>query len=349
MIVDVTGFGWSGSGAVHDLLREYDDVHFASYEFDWEFTLLWMVDGIYDLEHKICEKHCRYSDSDKAISRFLHLVSALDSTPAMGYNKIFNGQFTQICKKYIDDLVQVKFEGRNFDEMMSRSFGERYYQFSKRYFGHGVVKKIIPFSDKMIIPNMHTINLSYNPDNFLERTQSLLDELLSYVRSNDKKPLVTDQVFPPDCPDLFFKYFTEPIKCIIVRRDPRDLYLLAKHAYNSLIPIPSSNVDDFILFYKKTIENTKLPNSAHLLNVRFEDLIYNYDETIKDIENFIGISSHVSKYEYFKPQNSINNTQLYNYYGDCKADISKIEESLTMSLFPFEKYNALEKRSSAVF
>ena len=77
MIVDVTGFGWSGSGAVHDLLREYDDVHFASFD-DFEFTLLWMVDGIADLEYKLCEKHCRYGDSDRAISRFLEINKKLE-------------------------------------------------------------------------------------------------------------------------------------------------------------------------------------------------------------------------------------------------------------------------------
>ena len=101
MVIDVTGFGWSGAGAVHDLLREYDDVQFAAYDFDWEFTLLWSVDGIYDLEHKLCEKHCRFVDSNAAIKRFMRLVKALEKSKYLNYDKVFKGDFSNLCQKYI--------------------------------------------------------------------------------------------------------------------------------------------------------------------------------------------------------------------------------------------------------
>ena len=124
--------------------------------------------------------------------------------------------------------------------------------------------------------------------------------------------------------------------------------MLAKHTYSSA-PLPSTNVDDFIVFYKKTIEDTKVPDSDRILNVHFEDLIYNYEETKKKIENFVGIKSHVSQYKFFNPNHSINNTQLFNLYDDCNADVDKIKLHLKCSLYPFENFDRLGKDRERVF
>lgn len=50
MILNVCGFGWSGSGAYIDLLREYEETEFPT-DKDWEVTFLWVSDGIIDLEY----------------------------------------------------------------------------------------------------------------------------------------------------------------------------------------------------------------------------------------------------------------------------------------------------------
>ena len=353
MIIDVTGFGWSGSGAVHDLLREYGDLHFAAHDYDWEFPLLWMPDGIYDLEHKLCVKHCRYGDSEYAIKRFLALAKAMERESVMHCHRIFKGNFYQICENYIDDLTQVEFEARGLDEILYPDFKEKLFRIRKRLFANRYASKLLPAAIVDLIKRSkpHAIRLSYNPDNFVERTQDLLDELLSYVRPNNKHiPVITDQLFPPDCPNLFFKYIKGGVKCIVVRRDPRDLYLLAKNAYNkSSIPIPVKKVEDFIIFYKKTIKETKLESVDNVLNINFEDLIYNYDVTKQIVENFVGAHDHQLKLRYFDPQKSIMNTQLYNMYDGFEEDIRKIENALSKSLFPFEKYQVLGKNRDKIF
>lgn len=360
MIVDVTGFGWSGSGAVHDLLREYDDVQFASFD-DFEFTLLYQVDGIADLEYKLCQKHCRYGDSDKAISRFLTLVKALEDTKGFKYNELFKGQFYNICEKYIKKLTQVEFEARNFDDVMSKGFREKRYIFERAIWSRLLCNRLIyPIMQKLfhrnlvneiVKPNKHRIFLSYNPEKFLETTQEFMEDLLSFFQINNPKqlPLVTDQFFPPDGPEPYFKYVKEPAKCIVVKRDPRDLYLLAKFAYNSIFPIPTNTIDDFIVFYRKTIEETITPDTDKHITINFEELVYNYDETVKKIETFIGATSHCKKNQFFDPNKSINNTQLFNYYTDCKDDVAKIVSALPSSLFPFEKYQKLESGRHIVY
>lgn len=95
MIIDVTGFGWSGSGAVLDLLEEYDDVCFPQTKSDmpWEFTFLQCVDGIADLEWHLMHMHRRIFDSDKAFRRFWALAERLCKHPLYRYESIFDGQF----------------------------------------------------------------------------------------------------------------------------------------------------------------------------------------------------------------------------------------------------------------
>ena len=52
MIIDVTGFGWSGSGAYEDLLKEYSELQYP-FICDAEQSILYNVDGIKDLEFKL--------------------------------------------------------------------------------------------------------------------------------------------------------------------------------------------------------------------------------------------------------------------------------------------------------
>ncbi len=355
MIVDVTGFGWSGSGAVHDLLREYDDVQFAAFHYDWEFTLLWMVDGISDLEYKICSKHSRFFDSNAAIKRFVVLTEALEKEPALHYDEIFKGSFSKECKQYVNDLIQVSFYGNTFHEAINKTRKDRliskYNHLLRKVLGNHLILNYLKrdLSRTLVVSESKALFLSYNVDNFIERTHQLMNKLLSFVRKNNDKPLITDQLFPPDCPSLFFKYISESAKCIIVRRDPRDTYLLAKERYQNSIPIPVDRVEDFILFYKKTIEETMLADDQQILNIRFEDLIYDYENAKALIESFIGISVHSSPRKFFNPAVSVNNTQLFKKYHGYEEDMLKIEEALPNSLYPFDKYKVVSSISNKVF
>lgn len=352
MVVDVTGFGWSGSGAVHDLLREYKDVDF---KYDGEFTILWSVDGIYDLEEKLCHKHCRFADSNMAIKRFLSLIKAYETEPLLPYHRFFRGNFENICSKYIEDLIQVTFKGHTLYEITLKTkkdfFIDYYNNLEKKLLGNRISKKVFggDFYRKFQIANKSNLYLSYNPQNFEERTKELMGELFSYLRTDRDLPLITNQMFPPDCPSLFFNYIGEPTKSIIVRRDPRDVYLLAKKTYKSSIPLPIDNVEDFIVFYKKTIEETRLDDSDIILNLNFEDLIYKYEETKLKIESFVGISRHERSKSYFNPSISVNNTQLFKKYKGLEGEIQRIEEELRDSLYPFESCMEIASITDNVF
>ena len=102
MIIDVTGFGWSGSGAFIDLLKEFEETEFPKGDSEWEFTILHYVDGIVDLKLKLIDKNCRIYDSEIAIKRFLRMAKLLNERTK--YKKMFNGEFPTLCQNYLDSM-----------------------------------------------------------------------------------------------------------------------------------------------------------------------------------------------------------------------------------------------------
>ena len=84
--------------------------------------------------------------------------------------------------------------------------------------------------------------------------------------------------------------------------------------------------------------NQKKENTDKILFIQFEDLIYNYDAIVTQIENFVGCHNHKYCKKYFDPDISINNTQLFNnpQYQKNLKEIQYIEKNLSNYLFNFK-------------
>lgn len=352
MILDITSFGWSGSGAYHDLIREFEKVEYP-YKSDWEFSLLWMVDGIYDLEEKLCHKCCRVYDSDIAIQRFLNIAKILNKSSVIGYNKIFKSpSFYELCLEYVNKLIGIRFPGHCFNDITHPNKWEKYSALYNKYnllLCNRYTRKfgVNKYTSKLLFHNPHEMKVAYYPKDFLITTQEFIESLIEYMRKDKNKILVTDQMFPPDCPELFYKYIKEENKSIIVRRDPRDTYIAMNESSSYPYPIPKK-LNDFIWFYKNIVEGSRLPDNENRISLNFEDLIYKYDETVKMLKSFIDLGDHVNPKKWFNPAVSINNTQLITLYPKYADDIKKIEAELQDSLYPFEKYE-FKRTSSRIF
>lgn len=349
MIVSVSGFGWSGSGAVLDFLREYDDLNvaFDGHYVDPEFILLAENDGIRDLEYHLVENPCRLS-SYLAIKRYRQLVKSYNKY--MKVDRIFEGKLLKITDDYLDKLVDFRFEGATYHEYYQTTSIQMLYNKLVCYvLGNKYSQYILKdFYKHFLYEKVTDIAVSYNPKQFLHFTKEYINTIFSFLRKDLQKTLVVDQMFPPDNPLVFMRYVEES-RCIAVRRDPRDSYLLAKCAYNSNIAVPVNNVDNFIIFYRKIVEDTVINDNPYVLNICFEDLIYQYEKTKLVIEKFLGISKHARPKSKFNPAISINNTQLFKKYSGYEEDIRKIEESLPNSLYPFDEEPQIERVRSKVF
>ncbi len=349
MIVSVSGFGWSGSGAVLDLLREYSDleVAFDGCNVDPEFILLADVDGIRDLEYHLMERNCRTS-SYMAIQRYMDLVKAYNKY--MNVNDVFEGKLVDITKKYLDGLVDFKLKSATYHEYyQTNPLFFKYNELVCHIFYNRITRFFLKDFYKKILYEKNTLmSVAYYPDDFQIKTKKYLNTLFDMLRKDKNKPIVFDQMLPPDAPVTFMKYIDEP-RCIAVRRDPRDSYILAKRVYNSSIPIPVSSVNDFIVYYRKIVQNTYIFDNPAILNIQYEDLIYSYEETKNRIEKFLGISHHDYPKSKFNPAVSVNNTQLFKKYSGFEKDIKEIEAALPTSLFHFESKTQFEAEKCDVF
>lgn len=353
MILDITSFGWSGSGAYHDLLREFDNVEFP-HKGDWEFSILWDVDGIYDLENKLCTKRCRIYDSDIAINRFLHRIKMCSKVDELGYKSIYkNNYLYERSSNYINSLIGIEFKARSFNDWIYPSKYDNiiqlYNKIIRKILFNRITNKIIKTKYKHIFfnHNPHLMKVSYKPSNFLNETQDYIQDLIDYTRTDKNKIYVSDQMLPPDNPEIFYKYIKEPLKSIIVRRDPRDTYIAMKESIPFPYPIPR-NVNEFIWFYKTIIGSSTLENNDNRLSLNFEDLIYEYDKTIYKLKQFVEIGNHINPKIKFNPNISKNNTQLFNLFPQYKEDVKKIEIELKEFLYPFENYT-FNRTSKQIF
>ena len=329
MLITVVGFGYSGSGAVLDYLKEFSENRVLT---DVEMNIIYLPDGVKDLEYHLCENHYRFMSSDVAIQRFLERMKIVSERLQRKYRDEFN----RISYEYVSSLVQVKWTGYSFAHRGEYNSRQRYWIFKfpaqVRYMLGRIGIKISPARNPQ-----RQMYLSINPDNFLTITQKYLQKIISLFSGGEEnnKNIVIDQLFAADNIDTCVKYIPD-CKVISVTRDPRDIYLLIKEGIKPRISfIPTDTVESFTEYYLRFM-NPRTNKSSYGLNIRYEDLIYNYEETTKSICKYLEIEWQNSR-KYFNPNVSIRNTQLYKKYPQHISDIEYIKSHCKDYLYPFDE------------
>src|SRR5690606_32133163 len=133
---------------------------------------------------------------------------------------------------------------------------------------------------------------------------------------------VLNQPFPGNDPESSFRYFKNP-KAIVVDRDPRDVYVFAKKfLLHKGRMIPTERVEDFVIYHRNMRKNMPyLEENKRILNINFEDLVYEYDVTIQKVIDFCQLEKHSHPKSIFVPEMSINNTQVFKRYPEYAKDI----------------------------
>ena len=97
----------------------------------------------------------------------------------------------------------------------------------------------------------------------------------------------------------------------------------------------------FINWFRTIRKNLKRDikdaESGTLLCIMLEDAIYNYDETIKKIIDFIGLNEkdHINKHQFFNPNYSIRNTKLWEKTNAYKENVERIKKDLSDFCYPY--------------
>ncbi len=341
IILTSTGYGTSGSSAGTNILEEYSSV--TSFGNGFECTFLHELDGLYDLEKALSEGH--RLKTDLAIKRFLKLSYNLNKDN--DYKKYFNNDFYKYAEEYIDSIVDAKWNGwwhrafevhgASFVEKTRIKVAEAIYH---SLYANKVFNSYEPDNWQPSYTPLIECYYSNKKNNFYDKTKLYMEKLF-FNEAIQTPYILVDQLLPAYNIDAYSKYFSN-IKTLVIDRDPRNIYAVNK-AESGDSYIPTANIDMFIEWYKATRFEQNRINIDHkecALFLKFEELIYEYDGSIKKIERFTGLSEneHIYKKKYFNPEKSIVNTQIYKRYPRLKSDIEKIEKELSEFCFPFEKY-----------
>ena len=335
-IVTCAGFGGSGSSAITDLLKEFNNIESLG---DFEFTLAHELDGLSDLEYYLVDNKHRLN-CDMAIFRFKELVNRIEN----GYN-LYIKDFKKISYEYISKLTYLTWNGHWHNHEL------RYAPFM-RVIHYKIPTKIQIIANRFRKSNYELVPYfkkeqiyfsSLSSDKFLDLTKDYTRKIVENLmeeKIEDIKILAMDQLVAPNDITRYSRYY-DNLKVITIDRDPRDLYLLNK-LYWKEGWIPSNNVHKFILWYRKTRQvYDKSNQSNNSMYVQFEDLIYNYDEEMEKIYKFLNINEfeHIMKKKYFNPEKSIKNTKIWQRKEAeiHLKDINLIERELNEFCYKYEK------------
>ncbi len=329
MIIGACGFGETGSGAVIDYLKEFEVVKVKD---DMEFTYVSSIDGLLYLERAVMNSFNRTSDSIYGIKKFLDMVNkkkGLYKTHGLS-TKLFE----ESARLFVDRITMVKWY-----------WGTKRYRYRSRYFFHQfMVKKVIARQERKTGHRakcwpLKEVRLSMKPDNFYDAAREHIDELLKGMGLDQDRIIALNQPFAANNPQVCFPFFKDPY-AIVVDRDPRDLYVSGKtNQMGKWHFFPIDNVDDFIIYYRTLRKDQPytIPN-PRILNIRFEDLIYEYENTTQRLRDFLSLPENPKPRTLFNPDLSIANTQVFKRYTQFAEDVHRIEDALPEYLYDFSKY-----------
>ena len=332
MIIGVCGFSWSGSGAVIDYLMEFQE----NQVYTPEFIIAYHPDGIHDLDVNLNENCAKFLSSGVAIPRFRIIANSLLSGPT-------NGASRQLTEKYLTSIVQAKWVGLEQGQELLKN--RWVYKSIGMRIRNRIIKKLDPeFCWKYKPYPLSEMEFSICPDNFLPITQEYVNRILAAIGLDTEKSIVLNQPFPGNNPVPYMKYFKNS-KAIVVDRDPRDVFVFLKYVFpGHSYSVPLQDVNQFCAYFDNMHKNLKEKlDDPNVLYLKFENLVYHYESTTAQIREFLNLGNNDNPREYFIPEDSEANTQVFKRFGK-KEELRVIEERLSPYLYDFSKVIQTNKR-----
>ena len=349
-LIDISGFGHSGKTAASDLLREVEGVH--AHDHSFEFGLLRFPDGILDLENHLC-KNWSPLRSDRAIKRFRKLCHILSG----GYDQNLTKSFLKDSDDYLNSLVDgrlfvdgwfdVLYDGPGFDlrKEILRKLG--LLKITRK-----VLSVISP--PRKSRPEKTEVFLTTAED-FLQKTKTYLNKILCSEFPSGKKVVLTNNVMEPFSPAHSIKFFDDAY-CVIVERDPRDIYASVIRYEQSFVPefeennkhyskeylknlkkemLGMDDIDAFII--RQKVYNREIDaglDNSRVLRIKYEDLVLNYDATVSNLFKRLKIDEtrHLKKKKFFDPGQSSQNVGIWRALAGSD-EIRRIESELPEVLY----------------
>ena len=336
-VIIPTGYMGSGSSAITDLMSEIESVDVSKGTF--EYVFLHCPNGVFDLEDKLLIGNNAVR-SDEALHSFANTMKQLYDKKYWWvghYNEKVGVDFWKETIKYVQQLIQYKndyywyYQENVTIKMIPRLMCRRLLRMISG--GRCQGKKVLSYAPMWVS--------FISPEEFYDISQKYIYNILDMMGFS-RGSLVLDQLVLPFNLFRFEKYFKEDAFVFVVERDPRDVFISNKYYWSKqdgVVPYPT-DVYKFCEYYKSMREMEKTVNNTQVCRIRFEDLIYRYEETVNEIFERLGWDQtrHVRKKEAFNPERSIYNTQLFlkneKYRNECAIIKDELKEFLYD--FPYE-------------
>lgn len=321
------GYHATGAGVIDDLFREFDNVTQGQYEV--ECRVLQDPDGVADLEYNLVENPHRLN-SGFAVKRFQNYVKRTGRT----YRKIFGKKWEELSEDYVRSIVKIDYKGYWHGDIWLLNPILRYYHLFRRACSKFAPKKLKKPSYYNYFPHLRTYHACMEEEAFLECTRDYMDSLCAAMNPEGKEFVLLDQLYAPGNLGRYSRYMRDT-KAVVVDRDPRDVYIFQQLIKEHTLP---TDVREFCQVYRDTRVRTSEAPAGSCLYLTFEDLIFHYDESVKKVMDFVGISGehHVHKRTRFNPDISIKNTKLWQKHPEYLEAAKIIEQELAEFLYPFE-------------
>lgn len=341
--IAVTGYFGTGSSAVIDLLREYKGVRVVP-EIGrlYEHEAFYYPGGLFDLYSLLGEGNTPQG-SDIYVNNFIASMKRLNDYDYVwygSYQKLFGDSFMNLVNDFVASISEKREGSNSYHNIKSRfSIIKALMQFLAGVF---YKKKIVQYGCKYI-KDGNPVYFSMPTQGELEKAAQQFTDGYFKLFNNDECIGVYDHLIWPQQVNSHQKCFSDNLKVIVVNRDPRDVFLSSKYVWckpgigNSIgKPHFGDNPKKFAEEWRRTVvRNITNPNALHIY---FEDLIYKYTETVKLIEDFLGLSpeAHINPRTKFQPEKSIENTQVFTQNDSFAKEAKVIEDYLPEYLYPFE-------------
>ena len=324
MIIGISGYGYTGASAYRDLLREFE----FTQSLPFEFQIIQQPDGLYDLYHDIVISRRRVK-INASIKRFIRNIDSERSNLLENFTK---KKYRLYSREYINEIIQNEWIGNSAYDPIDCT---------KKY---GRVAKLVNKAINKVGKNLNASFIWPKPSqryysamddsDFIKITKDYILRILAACGFDIERPIILEQVFNVSNPTIGMDFFNNP-KCLVVDRDPRDIFILTNFLFKTRSQFMPNNgdVDDFINFYQGL--HTNYEGDERVKYVKYEDLIYGYASIVESLTKWLGLEHKYPK-KYFVPECSINNTRLFERYPQFSKSINEIEKRLEPYLYDFD-------------
>lgn len=339
--VAVTGYFATGSGAVVDLLREYNSIDDGGLP-GYEHLFLYTVDGVFDTIDYLTYRNNLFH-SNIAIDRFRRRMKELNDIDYSWYGGLkylCGDQFINAVERFITKITDHtserdwygKFQGRKTTvSRIIKDAGAVFLKGRRITHSFGTEIRILPNGGEYSFADQKRLN---------EAVLDLVNDYIEFLYPDkDGRTVLLNHFLLPQDTFRLDECLPPDMKMIIVDKDIRDLYIFNKYIWNewgekSFFP---TNIEQFMSFTRAYRNTVKMIDHERILRVQFEDLIYYYDRELKRIEEFLGISrdSHTNIKKYFNPQKSIKNTQLFCLHDEWKQEVEPLTIAFPQLVYDF--------------